>query len=166
MFIEVQYQDLITNYSNEINNAIAKFRKGKSKIKDIEPEKLTWGFNWCVSINADPGFNNLSDLFAKPKEYLNLQKSKNNQSIDDKVIDYGIRCSVGIIAKLKNRTLIQTECLNHTPQIILDNYRKTLIEEEKEQKRFNSLSVKEKNKEVQDAIKQLQSLGGFSMFKL
>lgn len=152
MRLEITYEQALREYPKEVDEIIRKIRKGRSKHKNAAPETLTWEFNWGVRIDAC----SFEDILSG-KAHAD-QRREAEKTIDEKVNDYASRCSV-ILQAWREKMFAGSERLEPVPSQILAQYRKQLEKTLEEQTRFNDLTPKEQQEELEDLIDQLRGPG-------
>ena len=116
--------------------------------KGVHENDIKWEYDWCVvaSISSDPF------CFNAPVE----QKRKTLQERLDTLLP-NIRCYLlGSYKRKRN-----SEIIKEIPQVIIDSYSKEYENAIKEEDAFDALSPEEKNKSIENLLKQLRGKPGF-----
>lgn len=159
MKIQTTYKSVKNQYPKETHSIEQKIRTKKNKYNEDEFDTFDWYFNWGVSIKGNT-FQELIDGTAH-KEQIDW----NSMSVEDQVADTVARLAVTIIAK-KGKSRVSSDVLSKAPTEIEDFYRNTYQEHKDEQNRINGLSQEKRDKELEEAIRELSKHGGFSIMTI
>jgi hypothetical protein len=155
-WLEIPYKTAKKRYPKEVAEVMKKVRAGKSKHRNSDPNLWAWGFSWCVLIEGSIRGSDFAKMIAGKKEF----PKEKELTPDEEVEDYGSRATVHLSAKIG-----KTEWGSHDPiefpKEIAEMIRKDRKEADIENARFNALSPEEKDREVNDALRQLSRSPGF-----
>ncbi len=159
MKIQISYQNALNKFPDQVKYIFNKIKKGKSKHKNDLPETFEYFISWCVRIER--GCYSFQDILGgKPEQDKQFEDSL---SEDELIKDYEKRCSVTLYVS-KGKGWWESDLLSFVPQEILDSYKLSIQEQNKEKLRYSLLSEEEKQKELNDALSVLN--GGTGFFQL
>lgn len=128
----------------EAYNAISK-KLGGSDIK--------WRYEWCQVIQS----TNIEDIISGKANEVAFNERNRDIETRLKDVEKNIHCGLYGTKGRKRHSV----SLDKVPVEVMNVYRKSYEQDEIEEKRIASLTEEERQKEVQDILRQLSGMGGF-----
>ena len=159
MEITISYEEMKKRYPEIIKEFIEKLRKGKSKERLSDEKELTYKFSWGIAGKAC-SFNEIINNLGKDKDPSFFDLYQDNVTIENIEKYFGNRIIWSFIASIKKWTtyIIPSEPY---PKEILEYYIPSFKREVEDYKYFNSLTPEEKQKDIENCLKELRKDPGF-----
>lgn len=150
METEISYSKMKKLFPNEVAEVMSKLRKSSSKEKKAKESSLTWSFDWRQQIKG-MSFDEMLKSIGQPKP---------KKTVEQKLKE--LRKSLLISVKgQKNRWIGFSKQINVIPDEVLEFYKSSYQEQEDEEKRIENLTEEQREKELEEDLKELRKYPGF-----
>lgn len=158
MFRIVAFEEIKNRYPQHVKEVIAKIRKSRGKHKNDAPETFKWGFTFSVRIEGGIMGTDFMQMIAGAKPF---PKEKEFKSEDSYVADFARRAMVFVGATKNTKTIWASQEKIELPREIEEDVRKQRQEELAEKARITALTPEERDRETNEALRQLRRSPGF-----
>lgn len=165
MRINITFAAAQARHPNLVQGILRKIVKGKSKAKRVASEELSWGYDWCVRIDAAPmngpgGF--FEAIMGQEERTQDFEKLTDAEAL----ADFKGRCGISLVASYGKATWYSDSSPDVFPNEIEEQFLDGRRTSRQEKERYDKLTPEQKNQEFNDAIKKLKRSPGFVMFNV
>lgn len=159
MEIKITYQELKANHPDLVETLVNKIRSTNSKEKDKPEKDYEWFYSYGVVVRG-MSFGEMLNQLPEKKEENGI-----DESIAKKLKSVMGLSVVVAAGRTKRYVALNYDDIDKMPKLFIDKFsemhKKNIEEDKKEQERFNKLTPEEQNRETQETINELNSMGGF-----
>lgn len=170
MNISITHDNAHQHYPDVVNNLIVSIKSGKSKgstqARNTHPSTYKWSYNWCLAVQGYTFTEVLNGTAQRDHQ------REQNTSVEG-LLQERLRCLIVSLHVMVGQTwrgeviydYRRNDPISKIPQEVVDFYRKSLENQRNEQLRFQGLSKKEQDNEIEGLLKQLRGSPGFFEFR-
>lgn len=162
MRVEISYEEALSKYPRAVEEAVRDLGKSRSKKKDTPAEDMEWEFMVGEQIKGAMGFEDfLSQVENGPERREEVSLDDVEVLASAKAEERYDRSHIVLVCKPGGNARGTSEPLHERVSEVFERYMEGELRSFREQARIDALSDEEREREVEENLRQLSGQPGF-----